>query len=409
VTEPQWRPWVPDAAVGVVVALLGLLEVGSADRLGTEPGGPLVLVVLSTAVAVGLSRRLPGAALALVWVACTLQVLSGTNLLLVQASVAATAFGAARWGSTATVWLSAASIPVAALIAVFHVGLRRLNGLVETAGVQEVVRSAYQYGDRWQLAAALLGMSTLGVPWLLGLSLRFVARAQASRVSQSVAEDEAARAVRASEQAREIARLREDQTRLARDVHDVVGHSLAVILAQAESAQYLDDSDARGMKQTMATIATSARDSLRDVRQVLATTDDQAPAPDADLDALVAGVRGAGHRVESSEFGHPQPLAPEVALVAFRVLQEMLTNALRHGRRDVPVLVERHWDGDLRIEVRNRVAADAVGTAGGGTGLDGMRLRLEPVGGRLDVRRREDDHGSTFTATAWLPVAGGVR
>jgi signal transduction histidine kinase len=96
----------------------------------------------------------------------------------------------------------------------------------------------------------------------------------------------------------------------------------------------------------------------------------------------------------------------------------MLTNAIKHGRRDRPVLVERHWDGELRVEVQNAVEVDQAGllahetqpingvpmtpTPDGGQGLDGMRRRLEAVGGRLDVRRRTDP--PTFTATAWLPV-----
>ncbi len=111
-------------------------------------------------------------------------------------------------------------------------------------------------------------------------------------------------------------------------------------------------------------------------------------------------------------------MPPELEVVAFRVLQEMLTNAIKHGRRDQPVLVERHWDGDLRVEVQNSVGPDDAGptldetqpirgvpapsSADGGQGLDGMRRRLEAVGGRLDVRRRTDP--PTFTATAWLPV-----
>jgi signal transduction histidine kinase len=99
-------------------------------------------------------------------------------------------------------------------------------------------------------------------------------------------------------------------------------------------------------------------------------------------------------------------------VVAFRVLQEMLTNAIKHGPRNRPVRVERHWEGDLRIEVQN--ALDSVSDetqplavaveppSPGGQGIDGMRRRLESVGGRLDVRRRLDP--PTFTATAWVPV-----
>jgi signal transduction histidine kinase len=207
-------------------------------------------------------------------------------------------------------------------------------------------------------------------------------------------------------------------------VHDVVGHSLAVILAQAESAQFREDDDSAALKQTMANIATSARGSLEDVRQVLAATSGAgAPAArQADLDSLVEGVRASGHEVESTLVGAPQPLPPELEVVAFRVLQEMLTNAIKHGRRDRPVRVERHWEGDLRIEVRNEVTTtpeetrpitvgpgpDDTGPLDtgppdtGGQGLAGMRRRLESVGGRLDVRRRSDP--PTFTATAWVPL-----
>ena len=221
------------------------------------------------------------------------------------------------------------------------------------------------------------------------------------------AEAGAARAEVAAEQSREIAELREGQARLARDVHDVVGHSLAVILAQAESAQYLEDADTQKLKQTMENIATSARSSLQDVRHVLTPSPTDRARPGS-LDALVAGVNESGHEVVSSEVGSPQPLPPELEVVAYRVLQEMLTNAIKHGRRDEPVFVERHWEGELRIEVRNVIntAGEGVGSSETppGQGLEGMRRRLEAAGGRLDVRRRDEAGGATFTATAWVPV-----
>lgn len=406
----DWRTWGPDLAAGLVVLLVGVLEVLRIDTYSYyDPRQKLLLVVLGIATAVALSRRLPGAALALVWLVCTMQVLTGTELLMVQIAIGAVAFGAARWGHAVTVLASALSIPVAAVIAVIWIDPGVFYSALDTAGFRELVRQTTGWGDRWQVSAALLGMSVLGVPWLAGLALRFSARAQQSRASQEVAEAE-------RDQAEEIARLREEQAQLARDVHDVVGHSLAVILAQAESAQYLDDVDTQGLKRTMENIATSARTSLDDVRQVLTSTSAHASRPTtrhADLDSLIDGVRASGHEVVATEVGVPHPLPPELEVVAFRVLQEMLTNAIKHGRRDQPVRVERHWEGDLRIEVENAVdtvphpAADETQplratTTSGGQGLDGMRGRLEAVGGRLDVRRRSDP--PRFTATAWVPL-----
>ena len=100
-------------------------------------------------------------------------------------------------------------------------------------------------------------------------------------------------------------------------------------------------------------------------------------------------------------------------MIAQRVLQEMVTNAVKHGDRDHPITVERHWpsasfERDLRIEVTNAVARSAeppTDAAAGGQGLAGMERRLGAVGGRVDVRRRDDGDTPTFAATAWLPVS----
>ena len=154
------------------------------------------------------------------------------------------------------------------------------------------------------------------------------------------AEQDAVRAQRESEQAHEIARLREDQARLARDVHDVVGHSLAVILAQAESAQYLsrtstpsaeaDDGDDRRRRRA-ARCRTSGRCSA-------APADQPMPTRARRLDSLVEGVRAGGHEVESvARSARPSRSRPSSTWSPFRVLQEMLTNAIKHGRRGGPV------------------------------------------------------------------------
>ncbi|MDN4162308.1 sensor histidine kinase [Nocardioides abyssi] len=416
---PAWQRWVPDASAAVAALALGVLEVRSV--LPDEHAAAYV-VVLAVAAGVGLSRALPAAALGAAWFAGAVQVTAGVGAMTVEVLLAVVAFGCARWGSAVTVWLSGLSMPLGALIAVLWLDSNLVYRALDLIGVRLLAQTAYRGGD-WRIPASLLIFALLATPWLLGLALRFLDRARRSRDSQVVAEAE-------RDQAEEIARLREDQARLARDVHDVVGHSLAVILAQAESAQYLPEADTEALRRTMANIATSARTSLQDVRQVLSSPDGRpaASGQHGDLDALVEGVRASGHEVVSTEVGAPRPLPPELEVVAFRVLQEMLTNAIRHGRRDEPVLVERHWEGELRLEVRNVVGdqagpgapdgardletrplasvdlAELRAQATAGHGLEGMRRRLEAVGGRLDVRRREEPGGATFTATAWVPL-----
>ncbi|CAN5346737.1 hypothetical protein BH11ACT8_BH11ACT8_35610 [soil metagenome] len=411
--NPQVRAWLPEGMLALLVMLAGFAEGG---RL-------LVLLVLGAAVL--LTRHAPGGGLALVWLLALIHLGTGTPVLLTEFAVGIVAFGCARWGSTLTVGLSGFSIPAAAIIGFLAVYLGDFRLFSDFTQFTSVIDAASRLSDTLVVGAAALGMLVLALPWVAGLALRATARARQSEIGQETAQADAARAQREAAQAQEIAGLREDQARLARDVHDVVGHSLAVILAQAESAQYLPDADTEKLKQTMATIATSARSSLQDVRHVLTTAQEQqVDAPPRPLDTLVEGVRASGHEVVSRELGTPQPMPPELEVVAYRVLQEMLTNALKHGTRDEPVFVERlwpdgSWAGELRIEVRNSVD-DAPGpptdetqpvavlggppTVSDGQGLTGMRRRLEACGGRLDVRRRAEPEGTTFTTTAWVPV-----
>ncbi|RNL81441.1 sensor histidine kinase [Nocardioides marmorisolisilvae] len=406
------RNWVPDAVGGLLVLALGLVEAFTTDYITSQTRLGLIWIAALTALAVSLSRRLPSAALALVWLVCGFQLVSAVQLMLVQVTMAVVAFGAARWGRTITVAISGASIPVAGVLATAFASPDLFVAMLNRAQYNRIFDAVRATGTTWQVAAAVLGTILLAAPWLAGLALRFSTRATESRISERAAQADAERANVESEQAHEIAGLRDEQAKLARDVHDVVGHSLAVILAQAEAAQYQPD-DAAKLKETMATIATSARSSLQDVRQVLSATKAPAAPRDGGLDSLINGIRGGGHELDSQEIGTRQPLPPELEVVAYRVLQEMLTNAIKYGRRDQPVRVERHWPDsglggeDLRIEVRNMSGSpDDTGAIpiGSGQGLTGMRRRLEAVGGRLDVRKRDESDGVSFTVTAWIPV-----
>ncbi len=397
------RAWGPELGVGATVLVVGAAE-SATTTLFVGSRSDLLVVACVTAVAVTLCRRLPSVGLALAWLLTGMHLVYGVPPMFIEISLVAVMFGTARWGRATTVVAGGLSIPLVVVAGV----LTLVGQGYDTFSVSPVgqrISDLYYASSTGGLATGLAAVGTvLTAPWLAGLTVRYASRARDSQASQERAEEQAAAAFEQTEQAREIARLRDEQARLARDVHDVVGHSLAVILAQAESAQYLSDEDPARLKQTMATIASSARSSLQDVRQVLSAPD--SPAATRPLDTLVDGVRAGGHEVVVREIGTARPLPPELEVTAYRVLQEMLTNAVRHGRRDEPVFVERHWPEDslsdeLRVEVRNAVAS-ASGERG--SGLDGMRHRLEAVGGRLDVRRREEEHATTFTVTAWLPL-----
>ena len=389
-------------AVGSAVAVLGIWEVGFADIRTRMSARDLVAFVCCFAAAVASYRLLPGLGLTLLWVLALLQVWNDVPLLLVELAVVVIAYGCGRYGSVATLVASAASVPAVALVVVLTIQV----GL-EVPSANETYYDVLAAGSLRSLLARVLlfGIALLVLPWLLGMLLRVLGREARTRAEQI-------ETARERDQAAELAEVREGQARLARDVHDVVGHSLAVILAQAESAQYLPDDEPDRLKHTLATIATSARSSLQDVRHVLGATGDRTPS--GGLDTLIEGVRSSGHEVLATEVGDPRPLPPELTTVAYRVLQEMLTNAIRHGRRDEPVHVERHWQEELRIEVRNVIdmatvetmplVAQTDGPPPAGHGLEGMRRRLESVGGRLDVRPRTGPGLPTFTVTAWLPT-----
>lgn len=406
------RKVIPDLALGLGLGLFALAEAlraaapytassDSVDRFGDPKDYSTILINAlivgwGMAAAAGLHRRAPGVALLLVWLAGGFQMMFGVDLMLVELAVMVVAFGCARSGSAAVVWASGLSIPIGALAAMVFI---RSHGIPigTTVGTTMIYDLRLQFWPTGSTAAtgwllvAIVGAALLIVPWLVGLVLRIRARAGESEVARQVA-------VHQAEQAQQIAHLQEERSNLARDVHDVVGHSLAVILAQAESAQFRGDTDTEALKKSMRDIATSARGSLQDVRQVLSGTADATTQATGGLDSLIDGVRASGHEVRNEVVGIPRPLPPELDVVTYRVLQEMLTNAIKHGRRSAPLTVARTWgQAELRIEVDNTTDGPQHES---GQGLIGMQRRLDAVGGRLDVRRE----GERFVATASIPV-----
>ncbi|MDO5681650.1 MAG: histidine kinase [Propionibacteriaceae bacterium] len=191
-----------------------------------------------------------------------------------------------------------------------------------------------------------------------------------------------------------------ERTHIAREMHDIVAHSLGVIIAQADGGRYAAAADPAAAVRSLETIANLGRTSLAEMRELLSVlrhddTRDFVPAPSlADLDELAEDYRKAGLRVRLTETGTPVPLPDTMALTVYRVVQESLANALKHGGRTT-VDVRLTWpDGPphaLVITARNPLADPNPGAdldreaSPPGHGLVGMRERVTLHGGTLTV------------------------
>ena len=183
----------------------------------------------------------------------------------------------------------------------------------------------------------------------------------------------------------------DERTRIAREMHDVVAHSLSVVIAQADGARYAAASNPQVAAQTLETIAETARGSLTEMRKLLGVlrTNDQTetkPVPQlADIPELVRSVEAAGLPVQFNETGTPA-LSTGAQLSFYRVVQEGLTNVLKHAWQasSVRVTIE-HRPGFSWVEIVN----DGVGSSGasrapgGGHGLQGLRERVALYGGEM--------------------------
>ncbi len=224
--------------------------------------------------------------------------------------------------------------------------------------------------------------------------------------------------VRSAERARrereeaEAAQRRADEERLriARELHDVLAHSISVINVQAGVGLALLDSDPEQARTALGTIKSASREALGEVRQVLATLRTPGEAPRAPapglgrLGELAEQAAGAGLRVTTGTEGTPVPLAPGTDLAAFRVVQEALTNVVRHsGSRTARVRVR--YGGDvLELRVDDDGPATGSGPPGGGNGLVGMRERIAAFGGTVEAGPRAD---GGFRVCATLPLSSG--
>jgi signal transduction histidine kinase len=197
----------------------------------------------------------------------------------------------------------------------------------------------------------------------------------------------------------------EERTRIARELHDSVGHAINSILIQAGAARLVQDSQPERSREAIATIEAIARETILDVDAILGGMRDGAPAdlePLPGIDRIAALVER--HRAAGLDFSLHDRTSPELQLLppidraAYRIAQEAMTNAARHGTGAAELTLECR-DGVLTLAVANPVADGATARTTGGHGLTGMRERAALLGGTLDARRV----GDRFEVRATLP------
>ncbi|WP_225755389.1 sensor histidine kinase [Actinotalea sp. Marseille-Q4924] len=207
-----------------------------------------------------------------------------------------------------------------------------------------------------------------------------------------------------------------ERTRIAREMHDVVAHSLSVMIALADGASAALERSPDRSRAALDELSETGRSALADMRRILGVLKDVdaplEPQPGAvDLGALVERFRTAGLPVRTTGLGTPLPPDAGLQLAVFRIVQESLTNALRHApgtdRVDVSLCRE---EGDVVVEVIDAgpaVASDAsrADTGGAGQGLIGMRERAAVYGGRVEA----GPHGAGWRVRACLPWDGASR
>jgi signal transduction histidine kinase len=244
-----------------------------------------------------------------------------------------------------------------------------------------------------------------GICWLAG----FVLRGQADEAE--AAEVRAAQAEREREAAARVARA-EERARIARELHDVVAHAVSVMVLQVGAVRHKLPDTLEEDREALKGVEQAGRTALAEMRRILAAMrrdgDDAELTPQAgidDLEGLLDEVGRAGLPVRLHVDGEPFPLPRGVDLSAYRIVQEGLTNALKHAQATAADVTVRYLVDELEIEVRD----DGVGTSttdGLGHGLVGVRERVKIYGGEMTAGSA---NGKGFVLSTRLPVGGERR
>jgi signal transduction histidine kinase len=243
--------------------------------------------------------------------------------------------------------------------------------------------------------------------WAFGL----VRRTRRERLE--ALEDRARRLEIERDQQAQIATAAE-RARIAREMHDIVAHSLSVVIAQADGGRYAADADPAAAARALGTIAETGRAALTDMRRLLGVlrgSDSPVvefePQPaESDVGSLVEQMRDSGMRVSLVRMGTPRNLPPGAGLTVYRIAQEALTNVLKHAGPDPLVSVLVQWLPDaIVLEVSDDGRGAAADSDGLGQGLLGMRERATMFAGSVSAGPRP---GGGFRVRAQLPTPPGT-
>lgn len=377
---PRWqRLDVTVRDLPLALLFLSLSLVPAMHGYGTQVGGVptrpfdalgLVALALQCLPLAG-RRRWPVLALALVAAGFALDQLSGYHL------VAGTA------------------LPVALMSAGVHLDrYRRTTLLVGSAAFVVLALVLTRVGAGEPMSEWVMFYAALALTWGIGSWVR----------STRVAEAERRRRVAVDTRAAERARI-------ASELHDVVTHHVTAMVVQTEAARYLTSSPER-LDQTLTTVTDTGRRAISDLRHLLdvLNPDNTAPAAVSEegLHSVVERTRQAGQPVEFNEEGTPAASRGSADLVAHRVVQESLTNALKYAHGSPTTVRVRHRPEEITVHVStDRAGPSGVSPGGSGRGLVGLRDRVEVLGG--DFAAGPHDDGG-FTVHARIPArapAGG--
>ncbi|MCP2638009.1 histidine kinase [Microbacterium sp. HD4P20] len=355
------------------------------------PGTVLAAIVIAVLFsgALGVRRVSPALALGLAWAGALMQVGLGRAPSFADLAIFGVLYATAAYGSTRVYWTGFASAILGAVVITLYL---TTGPLYASGGLSwETLPNALM-----MLVAAAFA---LGLSWTVGALMRTAVRARANREAQERAEIQAA--------------AEQERVRIARDMHDVVAHSLTVVIAQANGARYAAAADPAAAVGALEIISSTAGAALADVRLLLTQlrhSQGEGPQPTlADLEELYAQVRAAGVPLRVDVDPVPPGTPPAAAqLAVYRILQEALTNALRHGARGVSVDVRLSWFPDrVEIAVRNGLAERVPVTPDPirGHGIIGMRERAQLAGGRLEAGA---DPSGSFIVSAVIPIGGAA-